>query len=382
MAKFTPDERSVYLAFKNVFKGPEAQIRTSKKIRKLVQNHQNETDIRDLITEYNHDNVCNSIKSLLEQQIFESTLKAKLKFPEVFDVSPTQSADRAASEAEAAQAEVDVIHDISQGQQEAGDDFPHAEPEVEGKGKSSELQPTTATNLIKRAPSLYPVYLPYANQHRIMRQVQDLLERACYSFGQDRLAGIMSKEKWTGPESVELNIWATILKSKQSLFDKQDIANLGKPLAEVLESITSIRHTAVHRLHVTVTRLEQYLSDAELLANLLHDDVCANHLSRIRREVSLAVDELKLNKDVLESKVAETLKKLAAQRLAIVHAEAAAVEDMLRQDRQYQAMAGSNLERRILESKPENETGTSTERDDKTDFDPDTDTDVAETNTT
>ncbi|KIW36015.1 uncharacterized protein PV06_11430 [Exophiala oligosperma] len=103
---------SIYLAFKNIFKGKDAHVRTNKKIRKLIQVHQTKAEVRDLIAEYNVDNECNAVKSLLEQCIFESTLKAKIKFPEVFDISPAQSADRAASEAEAARAEVHVIRDI------------------------------------------------------------------------------------------------------------------------------------------------------------------------------------------------------------------------------------------------------------------------------
>lgn len=129
MAKITPDERSVYLALKNVFKGQDAHLRTPKKIRKLVQAHQNDTDIRDLIAEYNLENVCNATKSLLEQRIFESTLNAKIKFPEVFDVSPAQSADRAISEAEAARAEVNMIQDMSEG---------HLEPDAQSHAPASE----------------------------------------------------------------------------------------------------------------------------------------------------------------------------------------------------------------------------------------------------
>jgi hypothetical protein len=34
-----PDERVVYLALKNVFKGQNADIRNSKPIRKLIQKH-------------------------------------------------------------------------------------------------------------------------------------------------------------------------------------------------------------------------------------------------------------------------------------------------------------------------------------------------------
>ena len=131
--------------------------------------------------------------------------------------------------------------------------------------------------------------------------------------------------------------------ANQSRFDKQGVANLGKPLTEVLESMVRIPHTAVHRLHVTATRIEQYLSDAEILADLLRENACTRRLSRIRWEVSLAADDLKRNEDVLELKLADTFKKLAARRSAIDRAEAAAVEDMLREDRQYQELAGVNL---------------------------------------
>jgi hypothetical protein len=231
----------------------------------------------------------------------------------------------------------------------------------------------------KRTPSLYPVYIPYASQHRILTQVQDLLEQTCYSFGQERLADILSKAGWACPESVELNIWARTLSANQSRLDKQEIANLGKPLAEVLESIVRIRHTAVHRLHITVIRIEQYLCDAELLANLLRDNTCARRLSRIRREISLAADELKRNKDVLELKLADTLKRLAAQRSALDRAEAAAVEDMLREDQQYQGLAGINLERSILAPESEVESGAVTEHEAGSEVDLDTDTEVVGT---
>lgn len=53
--------------------------------------------------------MCNVVRSLLEQQVFKSTLKAKIRFPEVFEVSPAQSAERSASEKEAVRSEADAI---------------------------------------------------------------------------------------------------------------------------------------------------------------------------------------------------------------------------------------------------------------------------------
>ncbi|KAK5188859.1 hypothetical protein LTR96_010863 [Exophiala xenobiotica] len=87
-----PDERVVYLALKEFFKGADAQIRRAKKVREVVQKAQNNIDI------------------------FESTLKAKIRFPEVFEISPAQSAERSASEAEAARLEADALKSASGGQ--------------------------------------------------------------------------------------------------------------------------------------------------------------------------------------------------------------------------------------------------------------------------
>lgn len=51
-------------------------------------------------------------KELLEEQIFESLPRAKLRFPELFQPSETQEAERAASEAEVVKIEAEAAQDI------------------------------------------------------------------------------------------------------------------------------------------------------------------------------------------------------------------------------------------------------------------------------
>ena len=119
MVKIPPCERTVYLAFKDVFKGPDAQPRNDKSIKKKIHKHEDHSEeIRALVKQHKIDNVRNSVKALLEGDIFASTLKAKIRFPELFNVSPAQSAERAASEAEASQSEADAIRDVTVGQQD------------------------------------------------------------------------------------------------------------------------------------------------------------------------------------------------------------------------------------------------------------------------
>jgi hypothetical protein len=149
MAKNPPDERLVYLALKNVFKGPDAQLRIAKKIRKLIQKHldNGNAEVRALVAEHNIDNVCNTAKALLQDEIFESTLRAKIRFPEVFEVSPAQSAVRVASDAEAARSDADAIRDAAEGHQGtwAAPEPNELDLAHEGKGK----EPGMLSNLVR-----------------------------------------------------------------------------------------------------------------------------------------------------------------------------------------------------------------------------------------
>ena len=55
-----PDERVVFLALKNVFKGQDAGVHQNKAIRKLIKQHQEQEDVADLVREHNLDVICNS----------------------------------------------------------------------------------------------------------------------------------------------------------------------------------------------------------------------------------------------------------------------------------------------------------------------------------
>lgn len=112
MAQRDPDERLVYLACQHIFRGSNSQVRKRKDVMSLLQ--QNKPTLTDILREHNIDRMCNVAKRLLDDQVFHSTLRAKIRFPELFDVSPAQSAEREASEAEAARDEAKAVREISE----------------------------------------------------------------------------------------------------------------------------------------------------------------------------------------------------------------------------------------------------------------------------
>ena len=178
-------------------------------------------------------------------------------------------------------------------------------------------------------------------------KVQTLLEHACYTFGCNILGEILREKGWDCPESVELNVWAGVFRKNEEKFDTEKIFELKKPFPELLHSIAQIRHTAVHRVQVSANTVYQFITDAEALANILHNNTCERALSRLRREAKQVIDELGRNKDLLESMLKEKLQEIDARRRELDNLECKAVEDMLREDMEYQALASASLGQEI-----------------------------------
>ncbi|OIW30059.1 hypothetical protein CONLIGDRAFT_562822, partial [Coniochaeta ligniaria NRRL 30616] len=315
----------VYLTLKKVFKGPNAGVRRMSVIRKLINENQQHEDIAALINKHNEDILCNVTRKLLTEQIFESTLKAKMRFPEIFSESPAQSAHREASDAEAARNDTKAMQDAVQGPQGG---------------------PTNTTQSLHHTPSLFPVYLPFRTQHYLLLKVQAILERACFEFGRRIMPDFLKEHGWDCPECAELNLWAYDFLRHQDLFSEEE-RSVGKPYADLFRSVAHIRHTAVHRISLSAMGIEQFLLDAESLAMLLNNEECLNLLTKLRQSTQSAIEELERNKHVLRSKLEDTLKRVAAQRAEFDRLQNAAVTEMVKEDGEYQAFAGTNLEQAI-----------------------------------
>jgi hypothetical protein len=98
---------------------------------------------------------------------------------------------------------------------------------------------------------------------------------------------------------------------------------------------------------VSANRVQQFIMEAESLANILHNNICARMLSRLRRDAQQVIDELGRNKDLLESILKEKLQEIDARRRELDSLELKTVEDMLRADKEYQTLVSANLEQAI-----------------------------------
>lgn len=90
----SPDPSRVYTDCRSIFVGAGALFRKSSSIRNLLQKHRN--SITSLLREFSLEAICLVAQNLLRERIFEFPAKAKLRFPELFQITSTETPKEAA----------------------------------------------------------------------------------------------------------------------------------------------------------------------------------------------------------------------------------------------------------------------------------------------
>ncbi|CAG8905968.1 unnamed protein product [Penicillium salamii] len=356
MAQNDPDERLVYLACQHIFCGSHSHVRRLKVIRSLIQ--ENKPSLADILREHNIDRTIKVVKKLLEDQVFDNTLKAKIRFPELFDVSPTQSAEREASEAEAARGEASTVREISE--REISRDIAivsQAQPDNEGDRESN-----SRITLKKRAkyqsshsvavPSIHTVSMSASYHNHDTKLTRGEL----FEFAQQHFPRILTIKGWDCPEAVELTSWTKLI----SQHPPQPAKGINKPIDELFGLLHELRHSAVHRLRKTANSIEQLAENAQLFLEALDDLDRSEKVSVLRRELKGAIEELKRNKDLLEGKLHTQLKDIQKKRAELDICEKNAIESMGLDDQQCQNDVGELLNgavRNLISNETQNANG-------------------------
>ncbi|CAJ2508606.1 Uu.00g136320.m01.CDS01 [Anthostomella pinea] len=149
--EFAPaDKRRVYLACRAIFTGDKAQLRQQKKVREeLEKTPRLLRPLRDLGT----DRVVDILRHLLKRRIFESELKIKVEFPELFNSSAEQEAHREASEIDAARSTAKALQDIAsedEGHTDTGDEAVNGH-QLDGNGETT--LGTAAVHVVNLLPT-------------------------------------------------------------------------------------------------------------------------------------------------------------------------------------------------------------------------------------
>ena len=360
--------RRIFLAARETFNGPNGKIRDRNVMIRVIS--KNERPFRDAIQSFSRNIVYDVIHSLLTNQVFESELKAKLQFPELYSVSAVRGLQHDASEQEAARSEQVALEELAQSPDDVyvqynEDDY--QTPEMEGQSFlntdneylavdkwSSEL--SAGDEEPKRvpfdSPSLFPAYLSYSVQHKLLNGVQRLLEQCLYEFTAKRLPDLLKEKKWDCAEAVELGRWSEVLPSQFERLSDEMRSNVTsfksrEAFFRALVATHPLRHAAVHRLPTHGKGLEQMLQTALSLVKALHDLPRTTKMKAVIEGFQSKRQDMELNKNHLENQLDEELAKIQAQRAALDVREREAKETMVRNDLENTKAVSSLFEKSI-----------------------------------
>lgn len=199
-------------------------------------------------------------------------------------------------------------------------------------------------------PSLYPIYLFYKTQHQILSKVQFILEECCFKFATSSLPEAILARGWEYPESAELTQWTKLLLPREEEVPASAVSKIpGRSWQEVLLATNKIRHSAVHRLHISAKGIQNMLGDATMLTIMLRDTIQTSLLEHIRRELASSIEEVEGRLIILENDLCKELDILAKRRAELSRLQDAAVLRAIDKDRENRRVIGLALGEELKE---------------------------------
>ncbi|RGP81305.1 hypothetical protein FLONG3_449 [Fusarium longipes] len=335
----TQFDKKVFQATREIFVGDKAKTRKCKSVKRYIREYSGDkSSLKQLRTQYGEGIVQDSILRLLSHGLYESTLVAIQWFPDLLEVAGTQN-------------EVVPQPEIAK---TTGQLTPEDLPQTSGDECLDQSKSTEATTPIDggnesiarngngRSPAI-PVYLPFTVEHMLMEKIQKTLELACYQYGLKFLPNLMQKQGWDCPEAVELTKWTKLFARKGNLVWEGS----GQPSKQLLQSIATIRHAAVHRLRINSVGLERFLTNAENLAEVLGNDQFIQTISQLRLHTQETRNELIQHKETIQTQLEIGQEEIARHRAELNRKEQEILRHAESEDRKYRHIAGEKLERTL-----------------------------------
>lgn len=198
------------------------------------------------------------------------------------------------------------------------------------------------------SPTLFPVYLSYAVQHKLLNAVQRLLEECCYDFARTWVPSVIQEHGWDCAEAVEIGRWSEVLPPKFAYMNA-DATSLESrdDLLDALRAISPLRHAAVHRLPTYGKGLEEMLEKALHLVQVLHDDSRASKMEAILEDFRARRRDMETCKTNLENHLDQQLQDIEEQKAALDRKAQEAKESMVMQDIENTKSMSSLFERSV-----------------------------------
>jgi hypothetical protein len=159
------------------------------------------------------------------------------------------------------------------------------------------------------------IYLPFSSQHKLVTFLQDVLEGACFAYGQRKLLKLLRERGWDCVEAVPLRTWMNQLAGMQ--YSSNTV-----PSKHLLESVDSIQDTAVNRTPISSSAMRKLLDDAVELTKILETKDHGDIIRKVRLDIRKTIESLSRGEQEAEDRQEKKLKMIAEERNKLDEREA------------------------------------------------------------
>lgn len=184
-----------------------------------------------------------------------------------------------------------------------------------------------------------------------MIYLQEVLETACFAYGQRKLPTLLRKHGWNCAEAVALRTWMDQFASIQHTFDTE-------PSRDLLQSVIGIQDTVVNRTPIDSSRMKKFLDDAVELTDILKMKDYGDMVKKVRLDIGKAIEDLSREEQEAEDHQEKKLKRIAEERMKLDEREAEVREYGIKNKRECQKSAELEVKKLLNEAKESLETTT------------------------
>jgi hypothetical protein len=125
------------------------------------------------------------------------------------------------------------------------------------------------------------------------------------------LPSLLEDHGWTCAAAVELTKWLRVIQKRLDILPNGCMDTEQKRcFKRTLPCIIRLRHTAVHRRHLTSAELQKQVHSAYMLAEVLQDDECRNRLQTIHSRVDTWVKNMDRDTEVMKQEAERRVRQL------------------------------------------------------------------------
>ncbi|CVL09124.1 uncharacterized protein FMAN_14243 [Fusarium mangiferae] len=182
--------------------------------------------------------------------------------------------------------------------------------------------------------------LPFSSPYKLAAYLQQILEQACFAYGQKNWPELLRKNNWDCVEAVSLTTW---VKKLEGTLDMQ-------PSRCLLQSIAEVQAIAVERRPIDWPMMKKFFDDAIELTKILNVKEYGEIILQVQLDIGKIMKSLSQDEEVTRSQEEKKLHWIAEERRKLDEREAEVRKGSEKSTNEFQKSAEWEVKRVLKEA--------------------------------